>query len=64
MNLLKAIEILTLMGTPEFEGHTEDILAARRLGIEALKRHQALQANPYYTLLGLLPGETPPDPAP
>ena len=37
MNKPKAIEILTLMGTPEFKGHTEDILAARKLGIEALK---------------------------
>lgn len=58
MNIPKAIEILTLMGTPEFEGHTEDILAARKLGIEALKliqRERLLGINPIETQL---PGET------
>lgn len=37
MKIDEAIKILTIMGKPEFEGHTEDILTARQLGIEALK---------------------------
>lgn len=45
MQLIKAIEILTLIGTPEFDGHTEDIIAARKLGILALKR--CLKARSY-----------------
>jgi len=54
----KAIEILTLMGTPDFHGHTEDILDARKLGIEALKRHQAQRNCPYCVIMEPLPGET------
>lgn len=58
MKLGKAIEILTQMGTPEFRGHTEDILAARKLGVEALKRIQLYRAD-YFSLADhLLPGET------
>lgn len=59
MELKKAIEILELMGTPDFDGHTEDILAARKLGTEALKLlvhsrilHVLARTNP-------LPSETP-----
>lgn len=59
MKLSKAIEILTLMGTPDFEGHTEDILAARQLGIEAAERIQRLRAMNTFGTRGLLPGETP-----
>ncbi|GAG25946.1 unnamed protein product, partial [marine sediment metagenome] len=58
MKLEKAIEILTLMGKPDFQAHTEDILAARKLGIEALSfiirlRSCSLQARQTH-----LPGET------
>ena len=58
MNLDEAIKILTDMGKPEFEGHTEDILAARQLGIEALESIQEdreRKDSPWYQLL---PGET------
>ncbi len=56
MKLEKAIKILDIMGTPEFDGHTEDIFEARILGIEALKRE--IQ-NRRGTFTILLPGETP-----
>lgn len=56
MRLKKAIEILTLMGTPTFEGHTEDILKARQLGIEALKHIKDFRltynGEPVYRLRG------------
>lgn len=58
MNLQKAIVINTLMGTPEFDGHTEDILAARQLGIEALKRIQRYRNSYIGRADPLLPGET------
>ncbi len=58
MKLEKAIEILTLMGTPDFEGHTEDILAARKLGTEAMKREKANRDNPDFVVVGKLHGET------
>lgn len=58
MNIPKAIEILTLMGTPEFDGHTEDILAARKLGIEALKRLYNHRDEVYFKYDLPLPGET------
>ena len=58
MKLDKAIEILTIMLTPEFNGHTEDILAARKLGIEALKAVKALRAGTPGLNLSTLPGET------
>lgn len=38
MTLEKAIEIQTFMGQPNTSYHTEEIMAARKLGIEALKR--------------------------
>lgn len=53
----KAIEILTLMGSPEFRGHTEDILAARQLGIEALKRIQLHREHSIPGPMFHLPGE-------
>lgn len=58
MTLDKAIEILTLMGKPEFDGHTEDILAVRRLSIEAIKRHKHQQENLPWWGRKPLPGET------
>ena len=58
MTLTKAIEILTLMGTPEFEGHTEDILLARKLGIEALEEVQRLRKYIPLKLVRPLRGET------
>jgi len=58
MTINEAIKILTLMGKPEFEGHTEDILAARKLGIEALKRIKELRPNYSYARATRLPGET------
>ena len=57
MTLEEAIKILTLMGTPDFRGHTEDILAARKLGIKALEREKANRTNDYVRV-GPLPGET------
>jgi len=54
----KAIEILTLMGKPEFEGHTEDILAARQLGIEALKWIREARNHIFLDPDDMLPGET------
>lgn len=59
MTIDEAIKILTLMGTPDFQGHTEDILTARQLGIEALKFTKNLRDTAYITKLHLLPGETP-----
>lgn len=58
MNIPKAIEILNLMGTAEFDGHTEDILSARKLGIEALKCIKVLRIIPDKRLNLELPGET------
>ncbi len=54
----KAIEILNdLLGEgPQFS--PDDRRDAVKLGIEALKRHKALQENPHYTRLGPLPSET------
>jgi len=54
----KAIEILALMGTPDFTGHTEDILAARHLGIEALWRCLELRKYAAPGTYMPLPGET------
>ena len=54
----KAIEILTLMGTPNFNGHTEDILSARKLGIEALKYIKDQRADWLAQVFQELPGET------
>lgn len=54
----EAIETLTLMGTPEFKGHTEDIIKARKLGIEALIRRKTPEGR-LKDILGIpLPGET------
>ncbi|MBA7696794.1 hypothetical protein ES703_105446 [subsurface metagenome] len=58
MTIDEAIEILKLMGLPEFEGHTEDILAARRLGIEALKWRKFYRETHPEMKWPLLPGET------
>ena len=58
MTLEDAIKILTLMGTPDFRGHTEDILAARKLGIEALKGIQVVRELHPEVSPFLLPGET------
>ena len=58
MTLSKAVEILTLMGKPEFRGHTEDILAARQLGIEALKRLKSIRVDLDCLPASPLPGET------
>ena len=43
MTLEEAIEILTKMGTPDFRGSVEQVLKARRLGIEALERQKQLR---------------------
>lgn len=59
IKISKAIEILDLMGTPDFEGHTEDILAARKLGIEALKRIKGWRLGMVLDIHLMLPGETP-----
>ena len=58
MKIEKAIEILTLMGTPEFDGHVEDILAARKLGIEALKVISTIRERNIINIHQLLPSET------
>ena len=58
MSIDEAIKILTFMGTAEFEGNTEDILAARKLGIEALKRVKTYKESPLCDDYQLLPGET------
>lgn len=58
MTLDKAIEILTLMDNPEFKGHTEDILAARQLGIKALRAWQRIRIRATSQHLWKLPGET------
>ncbi len=55
MKLETAIDTLT---DPASIIEVEEFHKAVKLGIEALKRHQALQVSPHYTLLGLLPGET------
>lgn len=62
MTLDETKEILTLMGTPEFVDSTEDILAARKLGIEALKEVERLRSHIHYRVQQLLPGETPAKP--
>jgi hypothetical protein len=58
MTLEKAIKVLTDMGTPHFQGSTEDILKARKLGIEALKRLQDNRRDPEFDHWIPLPGET------
>lgn len=58
MTLDKAIEILATMGKPDFDGHTEDILKARQLGIEALKRIQFHRQHSIPGPIFILPGET------
>ena len=54
----EAIKILTEMGTPDFRGHTEDILAARKLGIEALKRIKENRKSGIVVVFKALPGVT------
>ena len=58
MKLSEAKEILAQMGTPEFTGYTEDILAARKLGVEAIDREMFNRENPDFVMVGRLPGET------
>ncbi len=58
MNGKKAIEILTLMGSPDFDGHTEDIQAAKNLGVEALRRLVARREAGQSQGVSLLPSET------
>lgn len=61
MKLEKAIEILKLMGTPDFTGHTEDILAARKLGIEAMIFIQLSRLTDPRSVPTQLQGETTTD---
>ena len=58
MTIKKAIEILTLMDTPEFNGHTEDLLDARSLGVEALKFYHELKHTKGVSITFHLPGES------
>ena len=54
----EAIKILRDMGTPEYRGSTERILAARKLGIEALEYFDKLcQSLPAFRDVKL-PSET------
>lgn len=59
MKIDKAIKILDALRGLNVNGLASSEVSAIKLGIEALRRHQALQTNPYYTLLKPLPGETP-----
>ncbi len=58
MTIDEAIKILTQMGMPDFRGHTENILAARKLGIKALKQIKDMRDFQYWGRPTLLPGET------
>ena len=58
MTIEKAIELLTFKGTPEFRDHTEDILDARSLGIEALKFYRELKHTKGVNITFQLPGES------
>lgn len=59
MTLLKAIEVLLLDVTCEFEGNAKDLEDAIKLGIEALKRVQACREPEGGSPLPPLAGETP-----
>ena len=58
MKIERAIEILELDIKMEFEGCSDEIEAALRLGIEALKRLQDNRKDPEFDHWVLLPGET------
>jgi len=53
----EAIRILTLMGTLNFEASSENILAARKLGIKALERFRNLRDSGQYVGMPYLKGE-------
>lgn len=58
MKIDKAIEILTLDRTCDFEGDANDLEAALQLGIEALKYIERLRSIFYTSVIPPLPGET------
>ena len=58
MNLLKAIEVLTLLLNDDWPGPARDANDALKLGIEALKRIQDMRISPCCTADEILPGET------
>jgi hypothetical protein len=58
MTLERAIKVLTDMGTPDFQDSTENILKARKLGIEALKEIRRARLNNYRFVAVRIPGET------
>ena len=58
MKLEKAIELLDLEISCDFEGNEKDRQDAVKLGIEALKRCQEARRKVYFTTRSLLPGET------
>jgi len=58
MKLEKAIEILAdIQDFVEHNGN-DDVEAATKLGIEALKKLQIIRGYPHYQWKSLLPGET------
>jgi len=58
MNIQKAIEIITLDLTCDFEGEGADLEEALQLSIEALKRVEGNRHYPQPTVYPFLPGET------
>lgn len=58
MKLEKAIEILEIEESQDFQGITYDFEDACRLGIEALKAIKNVRLIDIFYAEGLLPGET------
>ena len=58
MTLDKTIEILDTHQCDLPRNEVPDLIAAIKLGIEALKRELRNRADPNYVLVGPLPGET------
>jgi len=58
MPLAKAIEILTLWQDGKYNGSLDDLLAAQKLGIEAMKGIKKVRKTFRPYVEALLPGET------